>query len=261
MTEIENSLKDTKFGIICVTPENVDRPWLNYEAGALSKQVDEGPNRVIPLLFDFADPADVNTPVGQFQAVLPTKDGFERIALSLNAVLPVEFQRLPDEVKATNNMLWGPLEQRLGEMPVLKGNVKSPRRTTEDMMREIVNTVRELDAKVEKIANTRMVDPNPRLNVPRRHASDFEDGPILEPAPRRDLPPAAMVVDTIVSIAPDLTPGDIRVSAMRGMLRIGTARPLSSEERDDIRDLFESRWPEPQIFRFGLLKRNSESKI
>ena len=40
-SEIAKALDETKFGVFCVTPENQGEPWLNFEAGALSKTVTE----------------------------------------------------------------------------------------------------------------------------------------------------------------------------------------------------------------------------
>jgi hypothetical protein len=37
--EIESHLDASAIGIICVTPENQSEPWLNFEAGAISKKV------------------------------------------------------------------------------------------------------------------------------------------------------------------------------------------------------------------------------
>jgi hypothetical protein len=39
--EISKALADIKIGIVCLTPENLQRPWLFFEAGALSKSIDE----------------------------------------------------------------------------------------------------------------------------------------------------------------------------------------------------------------------------
>jgi TIR domain len=48
--EIFTHLEKAKVGIICLTPENSNAPWLLFEAGALSKQVVEK-SRVCPYLF------------------------------------------------------------------------------------------------------------------------------------------------------------------------------------------------------------------
>lgn len=48
-TDISKELEDSSFGILCITRENLDPPWLNFEAGALSKSVDR--SRVSPFLF------------------------------------------------------------------------------------------------------------------------------------------------------------------------------------------------------------------
>ena len=38
---IAEELEGSNFGIICLTPENLESSWLNFEAGALSKTVDK----------------------------------------------------------------------------------------------------------------------------------------------------------------------------------------------------------------------------
>lgn len=44
-------LEAANFGIVCVTPENLDSRWLNFEAGAISKAVDRA--RLVPVLLGF----------------------------------------------------------------------------------------------------------------------------------------------------------------------------------------------------------------
>ena len=46
--EVAKELDASKFGIICITRENITSPWILFEAGALAKFMQEG--RVIPLL-------------------------------------------------------------------------------------------------------------------------------------------------------------------------------------------------------------------
>ena len=45
---IAAELGTSNFGIICVTKENVNSPWINFEAGALSREIDK--SRVSPFL-------------------------------------------------------------------------------------------------------------------------------------------------------------------------------------------------------------------
>jgi hypothetical protein len=53
---IGSNLSDSNYGIVVVTKDNQQKPWLLFEAGALSKAIKEA--RVVPLLADLA-PADL----------------------------------------------------------------------------------------------------------------------------------------------------------------------------------------------------------
>ena len=50
LPEIAKELSDARVGVLCITPENQSSPWLLFEAGALSKTLDQ--TFVCPLLFD-----------------------------------------------------------------------------------------------------------------------------------------------------------------------------------------------------------------
>lgn len=50
---IEEELSNTDFGIICITEGNQKAQWLNYEAGALSRQVADRRKRLGVILLDF----------------------------------------------------------------------------------------------------------------------------------------------------------------------------------------------------------------
>lgn len=65
--DIAKALEHSNFGIICVTKDNIQAPWILFEAGALSKMVDV--SNVVPLLFGIK-PSDLkDSPLSQFQAV------------------------------------------------------------------------------------------------------------------------------------------------------------------------------------------------
>ena len=69
--ELSSELDSTNYGIICVTNDNFEAPWLMYEAGALSKAV--GESFVVPFLFDVSV-EDIQGPLRMFQSVLYEKD-------------------------------------------------------------------------------------------------------------------------------------------------------------------------------------------
>jgi hypothetical protein len=71
-SSIATMLRDCKVGIICVTQENVAAPWLHFEAGALSKAVEDA--YVCPLLFRL-EPSALVGPMAMFQAQRFNKDG------------------------------------------------------------------------------------------------------------------------------------------------------------------------------------------
>jgi len=106
--EIAQQLNDTDFGIICVTEDNFESPWINFEAGALSKSVDT--SRVSPFLLDMR-PADLVGPLSQFQATLPELEDVTRLLRSINsfAERPVDEARLVKSVQ----MWWSGLDEQL----------------------------------------------------------------------------------------------------------------------------------------------------
>jgi hypothetical protein len=40
LADVTTSLNQAKVGLICVTPENQHKPWLLFEAGALSRSIE-----------------------------------------------------------------------------------------------------------------------------------------------------------------------------------------------------------------------------
>src|SRR5664279_2432056 len=48
LAAIASELEATSCGIICLTPKNFQKPWVNFEAGAISRSV--GTSHVIPFL-------------------------------------------------------------------------------------------------------------------------------------------------------------------------------------------------------------------
>jgi hypothetical protein len=80
-TDIAKELSDSTFGILCVTRENINAPWLTFEAGALSKTMDK--SFVSPFLFDIKR-SEVDGPILQFQSTIFEKEDLKKLVATLN---------------------------------------------------------------------------------------------------------------------------------------------------------------------------------
>ncbi|WP_432573195.1 toll/interleukin-1 receptor domain-containing protein [Kineococcus sp. SYSU DK005] len=147
---IEAQLESSDFGIICLTPDNIEAPWLNFEAGALGKAV-QG-SHVVPLLYDMT-PADINTPLKQFQAKQLTRDGVLEMVQTMNRVAE---RSLPNStIEAVFDGLWPRLETKIGALNSSGGFTRRPKqRSDRELLEELVTAVRELQRTQRQPANT-----------------------------------------------------------------------------------------------------------
>lgn len=83
MNIISSELESAQFGIFFLTRQNLQAPWIYFEAGAISKVVTQA--NVIPFLFDVSDKElSPGNPLLQFQYAKPTRDDIFRVLLSIN---------------------------------------------------------------------------------------------------------------------------------------------------------------------------------
>lgn len=101
-------LETNAVGIICATRANVAEPWINFEAGALSKALDSA--RVIPLLLDLKK-SELADPLGQFQALTATEDDMFRLVGQLNGACAVPIE--PGRLRTTFDRWWPDLHHHL----------------------------------------------------------------------------------------------------------------------------------------------------
>jgi hypothetical protein len=80
-SEVAKQLDEATVGL---TPSNLDSDWLLFEAGTISKKVQQG--LVCPLLIDLK-PSDVVGPLAQFQFTTLSKDNCKKLVETLNCAL------------------------------------------------------------------------------------------------------------------------------------------------------------------------------
>lgn len=118
-TDIAGELEQASYGVICITRENLEAPWINFEAGALSKSIDKA--NVTPFLFRLKR-SDVQGPLLQFQSVIYEKDDFLKLMRSINRRLE-EVERLTEEhLLKTFEVWWPQLQQELDQVPEKAGS-------------------------------------------------------------------------------------------------------------------------------------------
>ena len=81
-SDIAKELSDADFGILCVTKDNLESQWLNFEAGALSKALDKV--KVCPFLFDLKPSEISNSPILQFQMTNVDRDDIFKLFKTMN---------------------------------------------------------------------------------------------------------------------------------------------------------------------------------
>ena len=133
-------LQSSTFGIVCVTPENVNSPWLLFEAGAISRSLAEG--RVVPLLLGLTQ-SELKGPLSQFQAVQATKDGIKRLVEALHAMTSSGVSS--EEQQTLFNALWPQFESQLTSLAATdeEGEASDDGIST-DLLRGILDEIRGL---------------------------------------------------------------------------------------------------------------------
>ncbi|MFB8172634.1 toll/interleukin-1 receptor domain-containing protein [Kitasatospora purpeofusca] len=148
--DIANELEGANFGIICVTTEGQKSQWINFEAGALSKQIDEA--YVVPFLIDLK-PSDLTGPLAQFQATSSdNRDDTLKLVLDLNTALG-DAAIPPDRVRRTFERNWPDLDQELEEIRKIGSGSSQiePRRPQSDIIEEMLLLMRQQERRLADI--------------------------------------------------------------------------------------------------------------
>jgi hypothetical protein len=139
--EVSSKLSALDQGLLCLTPENQHEPWLNFEAGALAKAVDE--SRVRPVLLDLK-PANLTGPIAQFQAAVASdRDDMWRVVHSLNQAsqTPLESHRL----ERAFERLWRDFSEKVEEIRSASAETTTAiERPRDDILAEVLERVREI---------------------------------------------------------------------------------------------------------------------
>jgi hypothetical protein len=147
-SEINDKLKDVSVGVVCLTQENKNKPWILFETGALAKGLTT--NRVCTFLVDLK-PSDLQDPLGQFNHTTPEKSSVWALTRTINDCLNEKAldERILEQVFETywpqfNDKFQIALNENQPEEVV-------PPRTEQDILGEILNHTRGLSNRIHSL--------------------------------------------------------------------------------------------------------------
>jgi hypothetical protein len=138
---LAQELEDTSFGIICLTPYNINAPWINFEAGAISKAIDR--TYVSPFLFR-VDPTVIHGPLSQFQFTKYEKEDIFNLLSSINNRLATQDTLTHELLRSEFEVWWPKLQKTLDavtDVPEVETETGFPWLYSEDDLERIETSV------------------------------------------------------------------------------------------------------------------------
>jgi hypothetical protein len=148
--EIAKKLEEATVGIICLAPDNLDSPWLLFEAGALSKSIEQ--SYVCTYLYKL-EPTDVRQPLAQFQATKANKNDTKKMLQTINRALGDE--KISDsDLDETFEVWWPRLDKELRTIPAKVGLAeKQVIRPEKEMLEEVLEIVRVMGKDIQSFTS------------------------------------------------------------------------------------------------------------
>jgi TIR domain-containing protein len=140
--KIQTKLSESRFGILCLTQENINSPWILFEAGALAKTLED--TFVCPYLIDLR-PVDLpQGPLAQFQAKQANLEETRDLVGTINRALGD--QKLDEQrVERGFERCWPDLDRTLRTLPEPATESRVPR-NSQSILEEILLLVRRIEA-------------------------------------------------------------------------------------------------------------------
>jgi len=169
LVTISDQLKDTSEGIVCVTPSNVEAPWLNYEAGALAKTT--GQTAVRTLLLGLK-PSDLpsGVPLSNFQHT----DALEREEMwslieSVHTRSEAAGRGDIERIRWAFDQAWVQLKDNLQSIDLRREGQAAPidARDEKDLIKDVLREIKELSIAVAGLSNSSVLTLEDFSQAPR----------------------------------------------------------------------------------------------
>lgn len=146
-SEIADNLETSKVGLICLTAENLEAPWLMFEAGAISKSIG---SRLCPILFG-VETSQLKGPLIQFQATPYSKEEVFKFIETINSAGDSQALTLAQLERAFERC-WPELDEKIQlALGRPTATVIPAPRPVADMIEEMLGIVRALPHSAEPL--------------------------------------------------------------------------------------------------------------
>ncbi len=182
-TEINEQLSNTAIGIICLTKENKEKPWILFESGALAKGLSS--SKVCTLLIDLKS-TDVGNPLAQFNHTLPKKDSIYQLVSTLNKGLENSLRE--KVLESVFETYWPKFEKNFND--ILKNTTEAEivERSGDDILLEILSSTRSMERRVRNLEGGKSSRSEKNAVIDRHEAEK-----ILRDLIRDDIPEAMIM--------------------------------------------------------------------
>lgn len=160
---VESELAKSSFGLVFVTPENINSPWINFEAGALTKTYN---SKVVPLIYNSDITILENGPLNQFQSAQSINK--ESILELLKSIVKSDEKSTLNEKRLDKAFLiwWPDLEKKVSSIkPELKKSEHNPSQS--EMLKAVVIKLnqQEKDLRFLKDAKSNKLQISERISI------------------------------------------------------------------------------------------------
>lgn len=108
---IFDKLDNSNLGIVCVTRENINSPWMLFESGYMVCHNHR--KNVVPVLIGLSNHAIQDSPLAHFQTITTERNGMEKMISAINKSQPIEIQVADEVVARSFNSNWNELNSEL----------------------------------------------------------------------------------------------------------------------------------------------------
>ncbi len=169
--ELMSQLNESSFGIVCLTPDNIEQPWLLFESGAIAKTFENTESHVSTLLIGDLSNLDLSPPLSLFQStIFNDRDDMLKLLTTINNLL--ESGKLEQKnLEETFDTWWESFKQKfdkaLSSTPVSEEQIEQ--KTDRQFLEEILAMTRQsakVFSSIEAFLIPRGIDPEAGIRPP-----------------------------------------------------------------------------------------------